>query len=49
MGFIAFKLDSISKKIAINIMDVFMALVVPTKVLCNVWSYHIYNKMLSTE
>ena len=30
-------------------MDVVMKLLVPAKVLYNVWSYEFYNMMLSTE
>ena len=30
-------------------MDVIMALLVPVKVLCNVWSYDFYDMTLSTE
>ena len=29
--------------------NVFMALQVPAKVFCNMWSYHCYYTMLSTE
>ena len=30
-------------------MDIIMILLVPHKVLCNVWSYDFYDMMLSTE
>ena len=30
-------------------MDVVMMLLVPAKVLCNVWSYNVLDMMLSTE
>ena len=36
-------------KNCIVVTDVVMMLQVPTKVLCNMWSYHVYYMTISTE
>ena len=46
---IAFTVDIISMKTCIVILDSVMMLQVPPKVLCKVWSYHIYYMTLATE
>ena len=49
LDFIAFKVDNCSTEKCMVDMDVAMTLLVPAKVLYNVWLYDFYNMTLSTE
>ena len=49
LDFTAFKFDSCSTENAWFDMDIVMTLLVPVKVLYNVWLYDFYNMTLSTE